>query len=276
VTSDDAKTLVEELRALLARIPEDDSTLGAIRSKSLRRELAALADDLRKRLAALNPTVMPSSFFDPSEPRLFSVFAAIALIGQDRVPLASVESPKFYGSGIYAIYYSGKLKIYKPISGTEHPIYVGQAQPAHGHARTPDEQGEALSNRLNEHRKNIVRAADSLRIDDFTCRYLVVASGWQDAAEKALIHLFRPLWNKETKVVYGFGKHGDSVKTRANKRSPWDTLHEGRGWAGGEGQIDAKSADDIEEAVKVHFTKHPVVPDQAHVLQQLLESIKAR
>ena len=75
MTSDDAKSLVADLRALLERIPEDDSALGAARSKRLRTELASVADDLRARLAALNPIVMPGSFFDPANPALFAVFA---------------------------------------------------------------------------------------------------------------------------------------------------------------------------------------------------------
>jgi hypothetical protein len=192
------------------------------------------------------------------------------------VPLQSLESPRFYGAGIYAIYYAGNVRIYKPISGKEHPIYVGKADPEAAHARTPEAQGTTLSGRLNEHRKNIVRAAASLHIEDFSCRYLVVASGWQEAAERALIGLFKPLWNKETRVIYGFGKHGDSHATRRNKRSPWDTLHSGRSWAVGDEQIDASSKDDISTAVAAHFAKHPVIPDQEHVLAQLLTSIKSK
>ena len=37
-----------------------------------------------------------------------------------------------------------------------------------------------------------------------------VQSHWQGAAEGYLINLFRPVWNNETDVCYGLGKHGDA------------------------------------------------------------------
>ena len=48
-----------------------------------------------------------------------------------------------------------------------------------------------------------------------------------------LIDRFKPIWNNETKVCFGFGKHGDNAATRRNTVSPWDTLHPGRPWATG-------------------------------------------
>jgi hypothetical protein len=36
------------------------------------------------------------------------------------------------------------------------------------------------------------------------------------------------IWNRQTKPVPGFGKHGDSAETRSNSRSPWDTIRPGR------------------------------------------------
>lgn len=109
-----------------------------------------------------------------------------------------------------------------------------------------------LAARLNEHRKNIERA-NSLRIEDFQCRALVVQTGWETGAEDYLIRLFRPIWNNETKLVFGLGKHGDSAGTRRNKRSPWDTLHEGRAWAGVETLADAKSPKKIADELTAHF-----------------------
>jgi len=94
-----------------------------------------------------------------------------------------------------------------------------------------------------------------LRVEDFDYRALVVQNGWEGPAETYLIRMFRPLWNKEVKILQGFGKYGDSVTTRANKRPPWDTLHEGRDWASGEGQTDKRSAQEILEQIAAHFDK---------------------
>lgn len=78
------------------------------------------------------------------------------------------------------------------------------------------EQSDRLCRRLSEHRKNIRKAANTLDIADFEFRSLVVQSGWETPAEDYLIHLFRPIWNKETGILYGLDKHGDNAKTRAN------------------------------------------------------------
>lgn len=267
--------LAASMRQLLTRVPTHSEDLSARRAKALREDLERVAADLRERLAALDPIGQPGSFFDPSDPRIFGVFAAIALVGQDRIPLSSVENVRFYGSGIYALYYNGEFGLYAPISKAEHPIYVGKAVPAHAYARTPQEQGDKLCSRLNQHRKNIARATSSLALEDFECRYLVVRSGWQEAAENALIALFHPLWNKETRILYGFGKHGDDPNTRANKRSPWDVLHPARKWAARGEQVDKRTVAEITTDVGAHFAKHPPVPDVQHVLRELVAQIKS-
>jgi hypothetical protein len=274
VTQEDFLSLAEEFRVVLARLPEHPEDLAGNRGKKVRAELEEIAEELRTRLTQLDPTRQPQSFFDPADPRLFGVFAALALVGQDRLPLASMAESKFYGSGIYAIYYNGDFKTYKPIAKTEHPIYVGKADPAIPNARTPRDQGDRLCGRLNEHRKNIERA-ESLRIADFECRYLVVATGWQAAAESALIGLFRPLWNKETGILLGFGKHGDSADTRRNTRSPWDVLHAGRAWAAADTIEDRKSPREIEAEVKAHLSEHAPVPDIEHIVRELTAQIRS-
>ncbi|MBM4094762.1 MAG: Eco29kI family restriction endonuclease [Planctomycetes bacterium] len=56
---------------------------------------------------------------------------ANTLLAQPRRPLKDV--PRFYGSGVYALYYRGDFDAYRPIANTETPIYVGKADPAeHG------------------------------------------------------------------------------------------------------------------------------------------------
>jgi hypothetical protein len=81
---------------------------------------------------------------------------------------------------------------------------------------------------------------------------LVVASGWQKAAEDYLINLFRPIWNSEIGLVFGIGKHGDAAETRVNKRSPWDTLHPGRIWAANT-TADQKPVSKIRAELTQHF-----------------------
>ena len=125
-------------------------------------------------------------------------------------------------------------------------------------ASTPEEQGEKLWQRISmDHLKSIGRATN-LNLEDFDCRYLVVKSAWQKTAEDYLIDLFKPIWNNEMKICFGFGKHGDSSETRNNSRSPWDTLHPGRPWAGTVATRDNRqSALEIQQKVLEHFTRHP-------------------
>ncbi len=192
-------------------------------------------------------------------------------MAQERLPLAEVEP--FYGSGVYAVYYRGPFELYRALAGTETPLYVGQAAPADRNARSATDQGPRLSARLNEHRKNISKAVDTLNIDDFEYRALVVQSGWETAAEDYLIHLFRPLWNNETAILYGLGKHGDAATTRANKRAPWDTMHPGRGWAAAT-LVDAKSPDVIAAEVAAHLAVHRAYPDLQSVLNSFIDELR--
>ena len=205
--------------------------LSAVKKKRLRQELTAKMELLRELEAELDAVKQPEHIFDPSNPNYMGRFTAAALLIQPRHPLAEVE--KFYGAGVYALYYKGDFPAYKKISGKETPLYTGKADPKIAHAENPTEQGESLSRRINEHRKSIqlVSGDGGISLDDFEVRYLVTASGFQVTAENFLINYFKPIWNKETKICFGIGKHGDDANTRKNKKSPWDTLHPGRKWA---------------------------------------------
>lgn len=176
----------------------------------------------------------------------------IALIAGPRSRLSNLSA--FYGSGVYALYYCGPMAEYSPIAGTEHPIYVGKADPSNSQAKSPREQGDRLFRRLKDHARSIEKAESTLSLDHFDYRALVVQSGWETAAEKYLIDLFRPVWNDKVDLVYGIGKHGDSTHTRSNRRSPWDTLHPGRAWAhSGKAVADAKDLEDIRAELELHF-----------------------
>ncbi|MGQ0644122.1 MAG: Eco29kI family restriction endonuclease [Elusimicrobiota bacterium] len=254
----DYAELVTDLNRLLQSLPDDPPP--PIHANS--RLLNKLRDDLRIAIAklhslaiSLDPVKQPPEFFDPSDPRKVGEMVAGALVLQPLRPLSSIH--KFYGSGVYAIYYRGGFDAYRPISKTNHPIYVGKADPQDGHARTPERQGTRLSIRLSEHLKSI-GLARNLEAGDFDCRYLVVVSGWQKAAEEHLIHRYKPVWNNEIKICYGFGKHGDDAKTRSNKRSPWDMLHPGRPWAEGNAP-NARSVVQIKADIREHFRKFPTM-----------------
>ena len=230
--------------------------------------IAGMKDSLRLLEREIDPIRLPDAFFDPSEPRLIGHFVALALISQERYSLGSITP--FYGSGIYAIYYRGPADIYAPISGTETPIYVGKADPPTG-AKTVVEQGTRLFSRLNEHRKNIGKVR-GIEIQDFECRALAVQSGYQAAAENHLIRLFRPIWNNETKILFGIGKHGDAAATRANNKSPWDTIHPGRAWAAG--NPEEKSADDIRAEVAERFRRTTIFETTEDILSAFAEGIR--
>ncbi len=274
MNSKDLEKIIDQLRATLDALPEADASGQPPRgTKRAWEQINELEAELRSRLVELQPIKEPRAFFDPADPRLFGVFAALALVGQDRHPLSTIGERPFYGSGVYAIYYNGKFKPYQPISETEHPIYVGKADPAVPHARTARDQDTQLWGRLREHRRTIERAESNLSLRDFECRYLVIASGWQIAAENALIGMFQPIWNKETNILLGFGKHGDKADTRRNTRSPWDTLHPGRSWAGDELLEDRRTAKEIEAQVEAHFKAHPPIEDASAILHALMESV---
>lgn len=264
---------IAELKESLARLSEQATSerLTVPKRKALEAEVRSVIEELSRLLGMIDPIRQPTAVFDPSNPKVVGRFVSLALVAQSRHPLSLI--PRFYGAGVYAIYYCGKFEAYGPISGSETPIYVGQASPAINNARTPIEQGAKLCNRLTEHAKNIAKATTTLSLDDFEFRSLVVQSGWETAAENYLIHFFRPIWNSETNILYGLGKHGDSAETRTNKRSPWDTYHPGRKWAVATSE-DAKSVGMIADELVRHFALHPAFDDLNAVLVSFIEELR--
>jgi hypothetical protein len=266
--------IVADLRRTLERLLAETNkpSLTAAARRALESEIREVIDGLSKFLNDLDPIRQPTSVFDPGNPKIVGRFISLALVAQPRQPLAVI--PRSYGSGVYAIYYNGGFAHYAPISSSETPIYVGQAAPAVNNARTPMEQGDRLCRRLDEHRKNIEKASSTLDVGDFEFRSLVVQSGWETAAEDYLIHLFRAISNSETGILYGLGKHGDDAVTRANKRSPWDTLHPGRAWAADSRLADAKSLGQIAVELTAHFVAYPVFKDLDAVLLSFIEELR--
>jgi hypothetical protein len=188
------------------------------------------------------------------------------LLQQPRRLLESVIRRKFYGAGVYALYYKGDHPAYHLLRESEVPIYVGKAEPEVSGATTVELHGTRLHGRLNDHVKSI-RAAERfalsdegiglgvvpLRLDDFECRSLTLSSAYVGACEANLITHFEPAWNE---VCPGFGKHGDDPGTRANTRSEWDTLHPGRNFATKEGNVEnPKSASTIQMEIVAHLER---------------------
>jgi hypothetical protein len=193
----------------------------------LRRVVDEIIEILRVVSIALDPVQRPQFVFDPSNPVIVGQLIGNTLLAQEKHTIHGLR--KFYGSGVYAI-------------------------------PTPDAkdyfaQGPKLAIRLKEHAKSILAAKSTLNINHFDCRFIVVQSGWQRAAEDYLIGKFKPIWNMA--ICTGFGKHGDSSKTRKNTRSPWDTLHPGRAWATKKGnRPNPMSVECIHNLISEHYSKY--------------------
>lgn len=157
--------------------------------------------------------------------------------------LSDVEGP-----GIYSLFYSGNFPVYKRISGSERPIYVGKAVPPGARkGNQVDESAPALQRRIREHCKSIDQA-NNLEVSDFSCRHLSVVPVWITLAERFLIDHYKPVWNL---CLDGFGDHDPGKGRRNSQRSWWDTLHPGRSWA--DGLRDDKKRKDAEEKVVEFF-----------------------
>jgi hypothetical protein len=263
--------LQEGLDELIAAAKDAPPTSAARRliDANIREIMASMNDMLR----GLDPVRHPDFMFDPGNPAVVGRFIALAMIAQPRAALADVGS--FYGSGVYAIYYNGDFPAYASIKGLETPIYVGKADPETDTAKTPVEQGQKLAGRLKDHSRNIKKASSTLMIEDFEYRSLVVQSGWQGAAEDYLIHLFKPVWNNETGICYGLGKHGDDPGTRSNLRSPWDTLHPGRDWAHRDEKMqDARPREQIISDLARHFSTLTVYKNLEQVMTGFMDELR--
>jgi hypothetical protein len=260
---DTVETLLDQLTRWAAELQTLAPSLTAQRPSVVRRALDATAllrecVDLVE--ATLDPVRLPDAVFDPANPLALAHAISLRLRDCPSEPLSALSAR--YGSGIYALYYCGSLRAYRAIAGDEYPIYVGKAEPREFDAMTPRAQGPALSVRLEEHRKSIHRVESfaeragvepTLRVADFRCRALVLDSAWQGVAENLLIRTYRPVWNKETGICFGFGKHGDSPEVRGNRRSAWDTLHPGRAWATRAGNVQGRrTAAEISARIESH------------------------
>lgn len=155
-------------------------------------------------------------------------------------PVQTLPPPEsFLGTGVYALYYTGRNPLYKRYAelnrlAYSYPIYVGKAVPkGWRQSRSSDNalnQSRELIGRLREHSRSIA-LGDGLSPEDFMCRFVIfedVGSDMISTIEAALIKLNIPLWNT---VVDGFGNHDPGSGRYEQAKSDWDVIHEGRAWA---------------------------------------------
>ncbi len=147
-----------------------------------------------------------------------------------RDPVQLPLQNEFAGAGIYALFYNGDFPLYASVRSplAEVPIYVGKAVPAgarKGLAKAANTK--SLYKRISEHTKSIA-ATETLRVEDFVCRYLVVTPLWITMAERFLLEHYQPIWNV---ILDGFGNHDPGKGRYEGEITWWDALHPGRGWA---------------------------------------------
>ena len=210
---------------------------------------------------------MANAPFNPLDKKNLGESVAGALLKREAGPLPPAE--RFTGAGIYAIYYAGSYKAYGPVAAKnrngrfEQPIYVGKAVPpgarkgGFGLGTAP---GPALFKRLSEHAGSI--RATSLKIEDFSCRYLVSDDIWIPLGESLLIERFKPIWNV---LIEGFGIHTPGKGRKKQVRSKWDTLHPGRTLAA-DLPRNSKTAAELEKVIADFFAGKAVAtisPEQA-------------
>jgi hypothetical protein len=194
--------------------------------------------------------------YNPLHKKNLGESVADALLSQPIHPMPLKDAVK--GAGVYAIYYTGDLKLYAQLKTANRggayrwPIYVGKAVPEgsrRGGLGLDADPGNVLHKRLREHAKSLEQAA--FPAGDFFCRFLTVDDIWIPLAESVLIEKLHPAWNM---VADGFGNHAPGGGRKGQQRSPWDTLHAGRPWAAR--LPDGKPRAEIERLVKAHIAAH--------------------
>lgn len=154
-------------------------------------------------------------------------------------PMAGFPTERFEGAGVYALYYAGghqpydlyeSIKVIDAVSPKAIPIYIGRSvsQGARkGKKKFDDPPGRVLYNRLRIHAASITQASN-LDVRDFLCRYIIIDEIWVPLAESLLITTYAPVWNQ---AVDGFGIKTPGKGREQQRRSEWDVLHPGRGFA---------------------------------------------
>lgn len=241
--------------------------LGPAQLKKASEDIRSYSESLLDLCEMLSPAKLEKVQITLGRSDSIARYFTFLFVNRPRMKMSELDSNQFYGSGVYAIYYTGSFEpAYEKLRNTETPIYVGKADPKDPYAESTFTQGMALHARLREHLKSLNSAA--LNPSAFEYRYATIQSGLQASVEEYLIRLFSPIWNKEVKICFGIGKHGDSAKTRGNKRSPWDTMHPGRAWAKDTVE-DQNSRYIVEEKIASHLREKPPFKNKEDLLARL-------
>lgn len=167
---------------------------------------------------------------------------------------------RFYGTGVYALYYTGKSQPYESYGELnrleyKYPIYVGKAVPKGWRQSRISHNSNSVSaelyTRIREHTRNIEKVS-GIEADDFACRFVIFEAAGSDmigTIEAALIKLNRPLWNS---ALDGFGNHTPGAGRFNQAKSDWDVIHRGREWADKCTGI-PKEKDDILARITAHL-----------------------
>ena len=216
--------------------------------------------------------------YNPLDKQNLGISVRDALLGQKIAPMSSLLSEgkqlkerRFFGAGIYAIYYVGDYPLYEPVAQGNrdgkfrNPIYVGKAVPKgarKGGIVKSARPSSSLFARLRQHAAGI-QSATNLDIADFYFRYLVVDDIWIPLGETYMIEGFRPLWNY---IIAGFGIKTPGKRRQGQQTSLWDTLHPGRGFVTKLNlPPNPKSPEKIAEEVEAFFALAPEVQAQLPV-----------
>ena len=251
----DPQQLSELMKALRDFALPDEATVQGLRANAHRMrkmlgDMAATQEHLLQLERALDAILVPPHVFDLTNPETIGEVIVYKLEQQAKEQLSAIQP--FYGSGVYILYYHDGIVAYAAITGTNCPIYVGSAGPETPHSATAKLQGTKLYDRMMEHLKKSLRRSRNLTADEFFCRYMVVQSGLEKAAEDFLIRRYSPVWNKEARVCSGLGKHGDKAR---QELSDWDVLHGNREWAEGQKSRSGKTPEIVEANILGHFRR---------------------
>jgi hypothetical protein len=162
-------------------------------------------------------------YYDPLDTAHITAMICQELERQPLVPLDPLVG-RFDGSGLYAIYYDDQsVPLYRPLSGTTIPVYVGQALSHNSATGVAVATPRPLWGRLRNHHTSI--DGSDLAAAEFGVRLLLLPDVHADLGENGLRVFYKPAWNA---ILTGFGSHEQGSTTRQGARSKWDTVHPGR------------------------------------------------
>lgn len=186
----------------------------------------------RKSAIATDLGLDPPGKFDPLAMSLLERNLREGLEDEGRVPFPPPEP--FAGAGLYALYYTGDLELYRGLREKDIPVYIGKAEAGNSaYGGASDDSSPKLYRRIAEKHALSVRevsdAGGNIHLRNFEIRYLKLDDVWIVLGERALLRGYAPvLWNT---IMPGFGANPPGT-ARKNARSVWDTVHPGRPRAG--------------------------------------------